>query len=97
MRRKRGQAGETLVETLVALLIVTLASLLFLQVTTASSQICEKTANADSGYEKALADVEEQSGSGTPGSIAVGGRSYVVRYYNSGGLTAYSAEKGSSG
>ncbi len=54
VRNRRGKAGETLAETLVAMLIIGLSSVLFATMVGAASRIFEK---AKTGYDTICADV----------------------------------------
>ena len=94
MRKLRGTSGETLVETLVAILIVTLSSLLFLQMTMASVKISGEAKEMDTEYQTALSAAEEQKTALSTGTITVGEREYAVTYYGTGetgALASYSA------
>ncbi len=84
MRTGRGKAGETLTETLVAMLIIGLSSVLFLTMIGASGRIFRKTEGKyDELYGKiAAADGRSASdvisdGSSTIGKIIVKGSSSV--------------------
>ncbi len=71
---KRSKAGETLTETLIAMLIIGLSSVFFLTMVGASGRIFRKSeAEYAEAYEKiAAADVQGSGGSGG-GSIKVKG------------------------
>ncbi|WP_312279248.1 hypothetical protein [Oscillibacter sp.] len=104
MRRKRWTSGETLVETLAAILIAALASILLLQMTVVSVRINEKARQMDEDYQTALSAVESQrEGSFDGEDIAIALDSpekkwnYSVSYYRSGELTAYAARGGGAG
>ena len=97
MRKLRETSGETLVETLVAILIVTLSSLLFLHMTMASVKISGEAKMMDSQYQTALSAAEEQKTKVSAGTITVGGRDYSVTYYGTGesdALASYSTGEG---
>lgn len=82
MRRKRSSSGETLVETLAALLLVVLSGLLFLQMTMASTKMSAQAKELDSLYQRVLAAAEKQGAAPVAsGSIDIGGRDYAVNYY----------------
>ncbi|WP_306569503.1 hypothetical protein [Faecalispora jeddahensis] len=82
MRRKRSSSGETLVETLAALLLVVLSGMLFLQMTMASTRMSVQSKEMDALYQKVLAAAEQQTSPAlSTGSIDIDGRSYDVRYY----------------
>lgn len=104
MRRKRRTSGETLVETLAAILIAALASILFLQMTVASVRINETARKMNEDYRTALSAVESQrDGSFHGEDVAIALDSpekrwnYSVSYYQSGELTAYAARGGGAG
>ena len=97
MRKLKKSSGETLVETLVAILIVTLSSLLFLQMTMTSLNISGEAKKMDTDYQASLSAAEEQKTKIATGTITVSGRDYSVTYYGTGetgALTAYSGEAG---
>ncbi|WP_294856275.1 hypothetical protein [uncultured Oscillibacter sp.] len=106
MRRKRRTSGETLVETLAAILIAALASILLLQMTVVSVRINEKARQMDEDYRTALSAAESQrEGSFAGEDVAIALDSpekkwnYSVSYYHhqSGELTAYAAQGGGAG
>lgn len=79
IRKQRGKAGETLTETLVAMLIIGLSSVLFLTMTGAAGRIFRKAElEYDEIYEK-ITEADEQStkltGGDSIGSITVDGES----------------------
>lgn len=89
MRRKRCSSGETLVETLAALLLVVLSGLLFLQMTMTSTKMSAQAKELDALYQRVLAAAEKQGETASSGSIEIGDRDYAVNYY------AYSGESSS--
>lgn len=100
MKKLRCASGETLVETLAAILIVTLASLLFLQMTMASVRINRDARQMDADYQAALAAAEDQRErtADSPGTATLSGSetegtewSYSIDYYGGGNLTSYAA------
>ncbi len=74
MRTGRGKAGETLTETLIAMLIIGLSSVLFLTMIGASGRIFRKTEEKyDELYEKiAAADGQSPSDKITNGDSTIG-------------------------
>lgn len=100
MKKNRLNAGETLIETLAAILLITLSGIMFLQVTTSSTQLSQKAREMDVKYEQALSAAEEQKTVLKSGTVIVDGKSYEVVFYSgedSGGslndvLVSYSAE-----
>lgn len=101
MRRKLARrSGETLIETLVSVLIVTLASIVLVQAVLTSVQIGSSSGSADKAFSSALTAAEEQkspAGSGTV-TLSKDGTVYdsaKVQYYGAGSggkaLTSYSA------
>lgn len=82
MSRKRSSSGETLVETLAALLLVVLSGLLFLQMTMASTRMSAQAKELDALYQRVLAAAEKQGDMVSSGSIEIGGRDYEVNYYS---------------
>lgn len=82
MKKKKFSAGETLVETLAALLLVVLSGILFLQMTLTSAQISADVRELDALYRQAVQTAEAQSTphSGT-GEIRVSTRTYQVEYF----------------
>lgn len=101
MRKLQNRSGEALVEALAALLIVTLASLLFLQMTLASVKIGDAAREADSAFLETLNAAElssETRGGGRVELSGGSGRSYgweVTFYGNSDALVSYAKEASS--
>lgn len=90
MRRRKSSSGETLVETLAALLLVVLSGLLFLQMTMASTRMSAQSKALDQRYQQILAAAEEEKNEvsesvaerqGFNSSIDIGGHSYPVKYF----------------
>lgn len=81
MSKRRHSSGETLIETLAALLLVTLSSVLLLQMTITSGKISARTRARDSAYRAALAAAEEQSSPVSTGTVQVDGRAYSIVYF----------------
>lgn len=90
---KRVNRGETLVETLAAILVVALSTVLLVQLTMASTRLNRDVERADSSFRAELAAAEglqePQAGVLTVQG-ALGTYSYEVEYYGAAdGLRAY--------
>ncbi len=95
---KRNTKGETLIETLVAIIILTVSAMLLAEVTTSSTRINLRVEEADEEYRDALETVEKRV-SPVSGEITIqsGGSSYTyeVNYFGDMvGLTSYEAKEG---
>lgn len=91
--KKRNCRGETLVETMVAILIVTLSSLLFLRLTLTSGKLNQTAQQSDRSDSSQLTAAEEGGGDqlGTV-AVAADGRTYTYSVTYTGGgkaLTSY--------
>jgi type II secretory pathway pseudopilin PulG len=105
MRKLKNRSGETLIETLVAILIVSLASVVLVQTVITSAQMSSSSGSADKKFSEALAAAETQSSTGS-GTVTVtkdgAGESFSVPVNIYGGgsgdktLTSYSAGGASS-
>lgn len=103
MKKNRITSGETLVETLAAILLTTMSGVLFLQMTLASARIGGETKDMDARYRQMLNAAEEQQTSFEQGTVTVGDKSYEVDYYSydtleddtAGMLVSYSVREGS--
>ena len=101
MRKIKSGSGETLVETLAAILLIAVTSAAFLQMALSSVRGSAAAKQADSLFRQSLSAAERQeTGAGT-GSVTVDGRTYAVDYYSAGGaggsggrLVSYAAEGG---
>lgn len=82
MKKHRRNSGETLIETLAAILLVTLSGIMFLQVMTSSTQLSQKAREMDVKYEQALSAAEEQKTALKSGTVIVDGKSYEVVFYS---------------
>lgn len=71
MRKLRNRRGETLSETLCAILVVGLAVALLAGLISAASRLDRKAAQADAALYQAVSQAEGAAGSGTPGQITV--------------------------
>lgn len=104
MRKLKNRSGETLIETLVSILIVTLASVVLVQTVIASVDIGSKSRGADRSFSSALASAEGESAKTGQGTVTISGngKSYsaAVNYYAGGSgsrtLASYSAGGASS-
>ena len=96
---RRWRSGETLVEVLIALLIVTLSTLLLASMSTVSGSIDLAARQNDERFYEALSKVEAMDGAGisvqqvtitesTPGATP---KRFRVTVYTSDGLAAYKA------
>lgn len=101
-RKLRSRKGETLTETLVAVLIVGLASVVLASMIGAASRISTQVLEREKDLYEEIAAAETQTGSGQDGvvTVRIGGtdKNFAVSYY--GGedqLHSYSYEKGGSG
>lgn len=98
MRKLKNRSGETLVETLISVLIVTLASVVLVQTVISSVGIGSKSRGADREFSSALASAEGESAQTGQGTVTISGngKSYsaAVNYYGGGSgsraLTSYS-------
>lgn len=89
MNKKRLQKGETLTETLAAILISALSSALLLTAVMASSKVNKQTEEADLALREQQIAAEEQI-NGKPDTVRVGRDSYpVLRYGEDGQLQTY--------
>ena len=102
MRRKlKSQKGETLVETLAALLVVALGTAVFAGMVTVSSRINSRAIDRDRDYYKALTQAETVAG-GESAAVTVTDESdkkdtvkVVLSKGDDGKLVSYRAEEGS--
>lgn len=94
--------GETLVEILVAILIIALSAGLFATMYTASMRINLTAREQDEAFYAAVEDLEEMSGSGSSGTVNYepeGGGSATsesVELFTRDGMTAYKIDGGSA-
>ena len=71
MRKLRNRRGETLSETLCAILVVGLAVALLAGLISAASRLDRKAAQADAALYQAVSQAEGAAGSGASGQITV--------------------------
>lgn len=99
MRKLKNCSGETLIETLVSILIVTLASVVLVQMVITGCQIGMESGKADKTFSSALTAAEGESTSKGNGTVTISGTNgeytVPVEYYGGGtgnhSLTSYSA------
>jgi hypothetical protein len=98
MKKKLGTKGETLIETLVAIIILTVSAMLLAVVTATSVRMNQKIEDVDKNYRDELAVVEKRDTS-FEGKITIqrlsDGHSYTydVNFFgNEGDLTSYQAK-----
>ena len=85
MNKKRLKKGETLTETLAAILISALSSALLLTAVMTSSKVNKQTEEADLALREQQLAAEEQI-NGKPDTVRVGRDSYPVLRYGEDGL-----------
>lgn len=88
--KQRRKSGETLVETLAAILVFTLASLLFVQMAVTAARINQSARAQDAAYTQQLEAAERQTGDGTGGTVEIRGGSGSWSY----AVTVYGGEAG---
>lgn len=86
MKKRLNHRGETLTETLVSILILTLSGLLLLTATMAANKVNQAAVKMDADLREQLQYVEMQRydikyGAGT-GSVTVNGKEYDVTVYS---------------
>lgn len=98
MKLIQNKKGETLLETLVAILILTVSAMLLAEVTASSTRINLDAEKVDKKYREDLEKVEKRE---TPisGEVTIqsGGTTYTynVNYYgDSSGFTSYATKEG---
>lgn len=79
-RKLKSQKGETLVETIAAILVVSLASAAFAAMIMSASKLNSKAAEIDQTYYAALETVEKNDGA-THGTVTVGTDTGVKIYW----------------
>lgn len=82
-RKLRSRRGETLVETLAAILIVTLSSMALLAMLSAAARINTAAGAADAAFRTALTAAESRAAAleGGPVELTVDAYSYDVHFY----------------
>ena len=92
--KKRWNRGETLIETLIAVLILTFSSIMFLNMTLSSVKINSASQQKDAEFREDLMEAEKEE-TGRIGKITIktdqSSYSYQVEYYGKGndGMISY--------
>lgn len=89
LKRLKSRVGETLVESMAAILIFTFGSIIMLSMVTAAADINTAAKEADVKHRKEMEFVERADGTGTPGSIVF---SYGSEKTESVVVSVYTAE-----
>lgn len=96
LKKLQASKGETLVETLVAMMILSLVSALLFVMINGSFQLNSQAATQDQKFYQGLTDVENKGKTATTGNVTIsyGGSSYsaAVKVYESNGLSSYVKE-----
>ena len=96
--RKRSKKGETILETLIAILIITFSSVMLVNLTITATRMNKVTEQEDDKFRQALMEAEKaESGSSGEVTIKSGGSSYTyeVEYFGEDdGLYSYRASNG---
>lgn len=71
MKKLKNRKGETLVETLVAVLVFSLSSVLMYSMAAAANDINQTAREADKVFQQQIVDVEQAAGAKSSGSISV--------------------------
>lgn len=71
LKKLNSKKGETLIESLIAILIFTCASLVMYAMVSSAGNINEKAKEMDSAYQDQLLIAERGEGAGTPGQVSV--------------------------
>lgn len=71
MKKLKNRRGETLVETLVAVLVFTLSSVLMYSMAAAANNINQTARAADEVFQQQIVDVEQAAGTQSSGSVSV--------------------------
>lgn len=98
--KKRCKKGETILETLIAILIITFSSVMLVNLTLTATRMNKDTEQEDNKFREDLMDAEKAE-SGTNGDVTIssGGSSYTyqVEYFGKdNGLYSYRALNGGS-
>lgn len=95
MKHSRSNAGETLVETLAAVLIVGIASTLFLTFVMTSSNMNQAAKGKDDAVYEQLSAAETMGENPKPGTVQFGSDSVNVEVYGGAdGLISYKVSSG---
>ena len=71
LKKMKNRRGETLIESLVAILAFTLSSLVMYSMVTAASDVNRKASEADKDFREQLVVVEQAQGAGTSSKITL--------------------------
>ena len=84
MKKRLNHRGETLTETLVSILILTLSGLLLLTATMAANKVNQAAVKMDTDLREQLqyAEMQDRNKSGGTGSVTVYGKEYNVTVYS---------------
>ena len=97
MKKRRSNAGETLVETLAAVLIVGISTTLFLTFVMTSSNMNQAAKEKDDAVYAQLSAAETASGEAKPQTIQFGADSVDVKVYgDENGLLSYRIQSGAA-
>lgn len=97
-KKLRSRRGETLTETLAAVLLVGLASVVLASMIGAASHIRAQALEQDASLYQEIASAESRTGAGSSGFVKVDGEQFDVTYYGEEGqLRSYAYEKGGGG
>lgn len=93
MKRVRSRRGETLVESLVSILIFTLASILLLSMAASATRINATVREEDLAFQQRQAAIEQPSGSAVQSTFAISAGStslgsVTANVVTEGGITA---------
>lgn len=93
MKKLKNRKGETLMETLVAILVFTLSSVLLYSMASTATDINRTARQDDKQFQEQVVAVEQAKGSKTTGTVSItigsGSTNVNVDVYRSGDLYAY--------
>ncbi len=85
----RDTAGDTLVETLAAIIVCTMATIILLTGTVAASNINKMAATRDQDLQGQRQNAENYGGNPQSGTVSVDGTQYSVNYYGGQDIVGY--------
>lgn len=85
----RNVAGDTLVETLAAIIVCTMATIILLTGTVAASNINKMAATRDQDLQGQRQNAENYGGNPQSGTVSVDGTQYSVNYYGGQDIVGY--------
>ena len=98
-KKLRAENGETLIEILIALVVITLATLMFGSMVSASWKLNSNTREKDRVFYESLSKIEEATATDAPGTVKFkftsgvsGEETANVKLYKDGNLGKYKAE-----